>query len=54
MTIQFFLNNCITKRTTPKLPVPTSKKVYVHDNYYQSVKVHVLYITSLIVHDSYS
>ena len=22
MTIQFFLNNCITKRTTPQLPVP--------------------------------
>lgn len=32
MTIQFFLNNCITKRTTPQLPVPTSKKVYVHDD----------------------
>ena len=44
MTIQFFLNNCITKRTTPHLPVPTSKKVYVHDDYYQSVEVHVLYI----------
>lgn len=26
MTIQFFLNNCIMKRTTPQLPVPTSKK----------------------------
>ena len=26
MTIQFFLNNCITKRTTPQLPAPTSKK----------------------------
>ena len=44
MTIEFFLNNCITKRTTPHLLVPTSKKVYVHDDYYQSVEVHVLYI----------
>ena len=29
MTIQFFLNNCITKRTTPQLPVPTSKKSFM-------------------------
>lgn len=28
-TIQFFLNNCITKRTAPHLPVLTSKKRFM-------------------------
>ena len=32
MTIQFFLNNCITKRTTPQLPEKKKKKFYVHDD----------------------
>ena len=29
MTIQFFLNNCITKRTTPQLHAPTSQKSFM-------------------------